>query len=74
MHGGSSYHDQTLTCGTATAECGGEWRAAGSGRRALGGGRWAAGGGNDDGDGNEQVMAVYSNVRLFSSCGDSSGI
>ncbi len=31
----------------------------------------AAGSGDDDGDGNEQATAACSDVRLFSSCGDS---
>ncbi len=57
----------TLTCGAAKAECGGE-------RRAACGGRRAPGSGNDDGEGDEQATAVYSNVRLFSSCDNSNGI
>ncbi len=74
MHSGSGYRDRTLTCGTTKAECGGKRRAACSGRRAPGGGRRAAVGGDDDGDGDEQATAAYSDVRLFSSCGDSHGI
>jgi hypothetical protein len=61
-------------CGMAKAECGGKRQAVCGGWCAPGSGRWAVGGGDNGGNGNEQATAVYSDVRLFSSCGDSNGI
>jgi hypothetical protein len=46
-------------------------RAACSMRRAAGAMWRAAGGGSNNRDGNAQAAAACSNVRLFSSCGDS---
>ncbi len=67
VYSGVRWHAVATCSGVqCAAACGSVQRCAvGGGWRAACGGRWGAGGGSNNVDGNAQVAAACSNVRLF---------